>query len=224
MNFFNNKLSAKKYFNILKKYKATFSNKFVIQNFGAFMGDKSFYKLLTCFELLKKTKKIKGDIVEFGVWNGNNLFNIKKILDFLNIKKKVIGYDHFKGMPKHDKKNFFKGQKKFINYIINFYKLNNIKIIDDDIMNLSRHLRSFPKLSLIYVDCDLYNTTEKILKVLSGKLSVGGLITFDEGNFGNHRGEAKALNQFYSKNKKKYKKVFLKKFYQPDVYLQKISQ
>ena len=57
MNFYKNSLTAKKYFKILNGFKKKFSNKFVIQNSGAFFGDKSFYKLLVCFELLKKNKK-----------------------------------------------------------------------------------------------------------------------------------------------------------------------
>ena len=74
MNFYNNKLKAKKYFSILKKYPKSFSKRFIIKNFGIFLGDKSFYRILACYELLNQTKKIKGDVVEFGIWNGNNLF------------------------------------------------------------------------------------------------------------------------------------------------------
>ena len=106
MNFYNDKLVAHKYFKIIKKYKNTFTKTFILQNFGLFVGDKSFYKILTCFEILKNTKKIKGDIIEFGVWNGNNLLTLKKILDFLNIQKKLYGFDHFRGMPKKYSRKF----------------------------------------------------------------------------------------------------------------------
>ena len=33
----------------------------------------------------------------------------KKVIEYLKIKKKVIGYDSFKGMPKPDEKNSFIG-------------------------------------------------------------------------------------------------------------------
>jgi|TARA_Y100000590_G_C15432330_1_gene905671 Macrocin-O-methyltransferase (TylF). len=219
MNFYSNKLKAKNYLKLFKNYK----KEFVINNFGSFLGDKSFYRWMVCFELIKKTKKIKGDIVEFGVWNGNNLFTIKKVVDYLNMKKKIIGYDHFKGMPNPDKKNNFKGNKNFINKIIKFYNFNNIQIIDDDMMNLKKNLKHFSKLSFIYIDCDIYKTTAEVLKLLNKKLSIGGIIAFDEGNYGIKYGEGKAVYEFYKKNKSKYKKVILKKFYQPDIYLQKIK-
>ena len=138
--------------------------------------------------------------MEFGVWNGNNLFVIKKILDFLKLKKKFIGYDHFKGMPKAVNHNYFKGDKKFIKYITKFYRLENIRIIDDDIMNLKKHVKSFSKLSFIYIDCDLYKTTAEILNLLNRKLSVGGIIAFDEGNHDKRFGETKAMNEFFIRN------------------------
>ena len=54
MNFFKNSLSAKNYLKILNEYNKNFDNKFVIQNSGSFIGDKSFYKLLTCYDIFKK--------------------------------------------------------------------------------------------------------------------------------------------------------------------------
>ena len=96
-------------------------------------------------------------------------------------------------------------------------------MIKDDIKNLNRHKHKFKKLSLVYIDCDLYETTKNILNILSPKIQKGGLIVFDEGNKGNNSGETKALKEFYIKNKKKYKKYILNNKYQPDVYLEKIN-
>ena len=39
--------------------------------------------------------------------------------------------------------------------------LDKIKIIKDDIMSLKKNLIKIPKLSLIYIDCDIYKTTKK---------------------------------------------------------------
>ena len=220
-NFYNNKLTAKRYFNIIKNYKKPFSKTFILRNFGLFIGDKSLFKILKCFELIEQIKNIKGDVVEFGVWNGNNLVTIKKIFDYFKIKKNIIGYDNFKGMPTPDKKNYFVGEIDLINYIKKFFRLGNIKIIKDDIMNLEKHYKEFPKLSMIYIDCDLYKTTSKILETLSNKLNKKGLIVFDEANFNINKGEGKAAREFYKKNKKKFDKIILKKYYQPDLILRK---
>ena len=220
-NFYNNKLMAKRYFNIIKNYKKAFSKTFILRNFGLFIGDKSLFKILKCFELIEQIKNIKGDVVEFGVWNGNNLVTMKKIFDYFKIKKNIIGYDNFKGMPVPDKKNYFVGEIDLINYIKKFFRLGSIKIIKDDIMNLEKHYKDFPKLSMIYIDCDLYKTTSKILETLSNKLNKKGLIVFDEANFNINKGEGKAAKEFYKKNKKNFNKIILKKYYQPDLILKK---
>ena len=53
------------------------------------MGDKSFYRILKLNELIKDLGKVSGDVIEFGIWNGNNLFTIKKLLIFTD-RKKII--------------------------------------------------------------------------------------------------------------------------------------
>ena len=78
MNFFSNFLKSKRYLNILNLYKKTITKEFVLKNYGLFIGDKSAFKNFKIFEILKETKNIKGDIIEFSVWNGNNLILIKK--------------------------------------------------------------------------------------------------------------------------------------------------
>ena len=60
---------------------------------------------------------------------------------------------------------------------------------------------------------------KNILDNLDKKLSKGGIIAFDEALKNKLSGEGKALNEFYKKNRKKYKIVKLKKNYQPDIYL-----
>lgn len=220
MNFFNNKLKSKKYFQILRKYKKQFSKKFIIQNIGLFLGDKAFYKILKIFEILKIIKNVKGEIIEFGVWNGNNLLAIRKMTDYLKIKKKIIGYDNFIGMPEADHGNFFKGDLNILKYFINFFKLSDISIIKDDILNLEANLHRIPKLSLIYIDCDNYQTTKIILELLCNKLSKKGLIVFDEAIIGNG-GEGEAAKLFYKNHKKSFNQIFLNNYYQPDYILQK---
>ena len=52
-------------------------------------------------------------------------------------------------------------------------------------------------------------------------MSKGGLIVFDEGNLDLKKsGESRALKEFLIDNRKNFKK-YLKKNYQPDVYLEK---
>ena len=55
--------------------------------------------LIKIIEYLKK-QNIEGDIVECGVWKGGNLICAQAYLNYLNLKKNIIGYDTFEGMTK----------------------------------------------------------------------------------------------------------------------------
>ena len=221
MNFYRNKLNSKKYFSLLK---FNFSKKFILENMGMLAGDKSLYRNIKMIELIQSLRNVKGDIIEFGIWNGNNLFFIKKIIDYYKLKKKVIGYDNFSGFPnpgklKKSKKGKYVGKPELIKKIIKFFNLKNINIINDDILNLDKYSKKFKKISLIYIDCNVYDPVKKILETFDKKISEGGIIAFDEAQNSKNKDENRAMMQFLKKNKKKYKLVKLKRNYQPDAIL-----
>ena len=182
------------------------------------------------YELIKQVKYVKGDIIEFGVWNGNNLILIKKITDYLKLKKNVFGYDWFKGLKKFSKfdkkinKKKYIGKKKTILDIIRFFNLKKIYLIDDDVVNFSKHFKFSKKFCLIYLDLDLYEPTMHLLNIVDKNLEKNGLIVFDQANKKEWPGENKAMNSFYFKNKKKYKQIKLDRNFSPDIILKKTSK
>ena len=220
MSFYN-KQSSKNYFKILNN---SFSKKFILENYGMLIGNKSMYRFLKLVEILKNTINVKGDIVEFGIWNGNNLFTIKKIVDYFKIKKKIFGFDNFSGFPnpqklKKNRKGKYIGRPELIKKMISFFKLEKIIIINDDIMNLSKYMKKFKKISLIYIDCNVFSVVNKILEETNSKIPKGGIIAFDEARNKFNKDEGRALMKFYKKNKNKYKLVKLNSNYQPDAIL-----
>ena len=221
MSFFKNNLTSKKYFEILKN---NFSKRFILENFGMLLGNKSFYRFLKLSEILQKTKNVKGDIIEFGIWNGNNLFTIKKISDYYDFKKKIYGFDNFSGFPnppkfKKKKTGKYIGKPKLIKKMITFFNLQKIFIVNDDIMNLPKYRKKFNKISFIYIDCNVFKVVDMILNELSHKISKGGVIAFDEARNKFNKDEGKAMMKFYMKNKKNYKLLRLNANYQPDAIL-----
>jgi hypothetical protein len=221
MNFFRNKLSSKNYLKILNN---NLSKKFILENTGMLIGDKAIYRQIKIIEIIQKIKKIKGDVVEFGIWHGNNLFFMKKIIDFFKLKKNVIGYDNFSGFPnpaklKKSKKGKYIGKPELIKKLLKFFKLSNVKIINDDILNLDKYKKNFNKISFIYIDCNVYRPVKKILDTLNSKISKGGIIAFDEAQNKNNKSEGVAMMEFYNSNKKSYRLIKLNKNYQPDAIL-----
>ena len=225
---------TKKYKKILDIINQDNYSKFdLITNYGLFCGSTNLYKTLKIFELVNSIKKIKGDIIEFGTYRGNTGILIAKILKLQNIKKKVYLFDSFEGLTDFDNndklinnnfKSMYKGNLVKIKKLINFFKLDNIKIIKMNALNIPDGFFRNNIYSLIILDMDLYKPTIKILNNLSIKknLSKSSKIVFDEGNDNLWKGEKKALNEFLKKNNKYFlKKIISRSPYQPDVVLTK---
>ncbi len=226
------KIKTEKYQKILKlKKKFKFSDFELITNYGLFSGDTNLFKTLTIFQLIYNTRKIKGNIIEFGIHKGNTSLLIKKILDIYKIKKKLYLFDHFKGLVHFEKKdtaaskkfyNSYSGKKNQIKSFINFFKFKNVKIIDKNALDLKPGYFENISFSLAYFDLDLYLPTLKALNSINKNMSVGSFMVFDQGSK-KLWAERKAINEFISKNKN-YKKIYIdNKKRQPDIVLEKIK-
>ena len=68
-------------------------------NPGSFDGYLNFIK--------KNHKKIKGDLLEAGVFRGKSLLSVALFLKKINSKKKIYAFDTWEGFPKNLKKNYY---------------------------------------------------------------------------------------------------------------------
>ena len=173
---------------------------------------------------------VEGDIVEFGVYTGRSLVLLshfheafKKTIHGANTPKRaVIGLDSFHGLMKNEHKRWAEGTFK-INQsyhptipkgeevtpdkvtkffaecelpepiIINGYYSDVADIFD----------RATQKLSVIHIDCDLYESTLQALNMSKSKIQDGSIIMFDDWfNFKGSKteGEQKAFHQFLEEN------------------------
>ena len=81
MNFFSNLVTPKKYLKMINSIGLKNEKLFFIKNFGAIAGNQSLFKYFKIFEMIISISKLKGDIIELGVWKGNNLIFIKKVAE-----------------------------------------------------------------------------------------------------------------------------------------------
>ena len=217
MNFFSNLVVTKKYLKMINSIGLKNEKLFFVKNFGAIAGNQSLFKYFKIFEIIISISKLKGDIIELGVWRGNNLIFIKKVADYFNLKKKIFGYDWFEGLKEFGKndiklnKRKYKGNKNFIKKLIEDQKLSKMYLIDDDVKNFETHFDKKQKFCLVYLDLDLYKPTKKVLEIIDKYLVKNGLIVFDQAQKKEWVGEKKALIEFCVKNKNKYRIIKLKK-------------
>jgi len=81
---------------------------FFENNFYKFCDPSRIGKLINLFYFLKQTSKVKGEILEFGVFKGNSAFKILILSKILKVVKKFYFFDYFsdfkdKGVTKIDK-------------------------------------------------------------------------------------------------------------------------
>jgi len=76
-------------------------------------------------------------------------------------------------------------------------------------------------ISLAYIDFDLYLPTKEALEFIDKRLSVGGLIVFDEAMTHEWQGEGKAMLEFLQEHEGKYETSIIPFVRQPTVFLKR---
>ena len=179
--------------------------------------------------------KLEGDIIECGVGNGFTLslilYNLIKNKNKFIDKKKYIGFDSFEGFPEASQydfspRNLQKGDSNFIS--IEFVKQNlkrigfsEIEIEENVIFKKGFFEKTFndfhcDKISLLHLDCDLYESYKISLNKYYPKVVKNGIIVFDEyiDDKVKWPGAAKAIDEFFKNNSKEIVQDDLtKKFY-----------
>lgn len=184
-------------------------------------------RILNLLKILQylKNKKIRGDIVEAGVFKGGNLIILNKFISIEKLKKKIYAFDTFEGMtkPTKDDKDLFNKYAKFylkeenkdiysenihcfsnleetkLNILRTTKNLNNFKFIKGDVTKTLEIKKNIPsKISLLILDVDFYKPTKKLLEVLYPKLEKNGVLIIDD--YGHWQGCKKACDEYF-KNK-----------------------
>lgn len=187
------------------------------------------------FEALKrylvKTRFVKGDILEFRVDRGKSLIIICYLIKELKLNKEFIAMDSFLGFDFISSKDSsykktkvgewscspnqnLKYNKTFIQKILkkHIYK-NNFKkpdLIKGYVgLKLSKLIKKIKKISFINLDLDLYSGHKNVLSYCWDKLSVNGMIYFDDiiPSLRNapFPGALLAYKEFFKNNKKQIK-------------------
>ena len=212
--------------NLIKKKLNQIKNNWEIENlFYEKVHPSRIQKLLNHYELLKKTKNIKGAIIECGVLKGNSLLRFAQFRDYLGLKKTVYGFDACGSFPRSYKKtnnaiikkeeNFAKiydknigkgNSKKFVKKLLDTKKIKNYLLIEGDVLTsidkfLSKNKNL--KISMLHLDMDVYHPTQHVLEKFYKFMSKNAIVIIDD--FKIHPGATHATNMFIKKKKIKIK-------------------
>lgn len=165
------------------------------------------------YDFLDIIKPIEGDIVEIGTHNGRTT---KILCDFVkdnNLEKKVFSVDTFEGYLKTDLVGALpetvKGAKNtnwsypYDKVLSEFKKYSDMCTIwkGDSKVEIPKHIEdnTISKVSLLYVDCNLYQPSINAITDIYPLIPKGGVIVIDEhwlDKYGKYGGESKALFEF----------------------------
>lgn len=186
--------------------------------FPRFVQRTDLSRFLVRYELFKSVLPVQGSVLECGVMNGAGLFtfaNVSALLEPLNHRRQIIGFDTFEGFPavsdidtqggsRHFSEGGFggAGREELLKSVAYFDEdralahLPKIELVKGDfLVTGSEYLSRNPHLivALLYLDFDLFEPTMEAIKLFVPRMPAGAVIAFDESNVREAPGETLAL-------------------------------
>lgn len=160
-----------------------------------------------CWELWEGisnvTKSIPGDVLEVGVWQGGTGSIMAKRLQMLAPERTIFLADTFEGVVKAGKNDskYVGGEhsdtsealvQDLLSKKLGLRNFNILKGIfpDQTGSGLEKHV-----FSMVHIDVDVYQSCKEIVDWIWPRLSVGGIIFFDDYGFTNCDGVVRYINE-----------------------------
>jgi hypothetical protein len=182
-----------------------------VDQFGLYAGTQTLASRLATYDILRKCVDVPGHIVEFGVGHGANIMFMAKVLQILrpNSLKKIYGFDNssgvadfheFDGGAAKNNDGKFKGNEQVLHAAIDLFELQSwVHLVKGDARTtIPMFAEEFPEfiVSMAWIAFDLYESCRVALEFLAKRLSVGGVIVFDEAIDASWPGETRAMLEF----------------------------
>jgi len=164
------------------------------------------------FSFLDQTRHVEGAVVECGVYRGSTLVTMGLYLKQKGIAKKVFGFDSFEGFGEEVQTDIRLGgdsspvkkvgghgdtsYKQVSDAIARFGLSSAVTLVPGFFKDSLSRLSSFPNVSFLHLDCDLYDSYKECLAFFYPRLSPGAIVLFDEYDDPKWPGAKKAVDEF----------------------------
>ncbi len=196
----------------------------MLMNWPSYVRRRELPRFLAHYELFKQVIDLPGCIVECGVFKGASLFTWTKLMETFcpgDRNRKVYGIDHFEGLTDFNPKDggdgadyFHKehgGWKASANHARVLTELANIdgmmpgldrcELVEGNVLTvLESFLETHPglRISLLYLDMDIYEPTLEALRRLYPLVVKGGIVALDEYGMQPWEGESRAAEEYFA--------------------------
>jgi Macrocin-O-methyltransferase (TylF). len=175
-----------------------------LQNFPKYVRRQHLKRFLAMYELFKLALPVKGSVVECGVFRGFGVMSWAKlsaILEPENLTRRIYGFDTFEGFPTigdKDRSGFAapkvgelssSSHDELLQLIAEYDRdrflghIQKVELVSGNITKSApAFVESHPHLvvSLLFIDCDLYEPTRAALQAFLPRMPRGAIIAFDE--------------------------------------------
>jgi Macrocin-O-methyltransferase (TylF) len=175
-----------------------------LENFTKYVRRQHLKRFLAFYELFKLVLPLKGSVVECGIFRGFGVMAWAKLSAMLepeNLTRRIYGFDTFEGFPvvSSQDRNHIHDPAIGELYADSYHELeqlicefdrdrflghiSKVELIKGDMAEtIPSFLESHGHLliSLLYMDCDLYQPTKIALSHFLPRMSKGAVIAFDE--------------------------------------------
>ncbi len=148
--------------------------------------------------------KSDGIVLEFGVYQGSSITQIACLLP----DNQVYGFDSFEGLPEDWRSGFNQGHFRVANTPEVPANVELVKGLFEN--SLPKFLEQHKEeIGMVHIDCDLYSSTNLVLKSLESRLKKGVILLFDEYyNYpGWRNGEFAAFQEFIGASDRSYEYI-----------------
>jgi O-methyltransferase len=148
------------------------------------------YRCYELWMLVEQVAKVPGDIVEIGVWRGGTGALLADRSSQLGLSASVYLCDTFRGMVKTGPKDpLYRGGElsdtsaAIVRDLVGDMELGNVKVLQGIFPDETAHEIRSDTVRLCHIDVDVYESAQDIVAWVWPKLSVGGLLVYDDYGF-----------------------------------------
>tara|TARA_B100000949_G_scaffold234632_1_gene254270 strand:- start:198 stop:896 length:699 start_codon:yes stop_codon:yes gene_type:complete len=176
-------------------------------------------KLITRYDLFRKSLNVPGDVVECGVFKGTGLMYWLKLLEIYSpaSQKRIIGFDTFDGFADSlvefekpsaekyvDESNYEGIDPDWLMSQVSSMGLGEkVELVKGDVVKTAaEYVQNNPgfRVSMLHLDLDTYSGTKAVLEAFYPVVSRKGVIILDEYGVRGW-GESDAVDEFFDKKK-----------------------
>jgi O-methyltransferase len=161
-------------------------------------------RLYILYQLVKQVSTLDDCFAEVGVYKGGTAKMIFEASKMINRRfRRFFLCDTFEGMPetdtqkdKHHKGDFADTSLEGVRKLFNDGEVELYKGVFPDSIPLASYCFG-ARYSLVHIDCDIYKSVKDCCEFFYKRMSVGGVMVFDDYGFPSCPGALLAVNEFF---------------------------